>query len=126
MRLHESHEEGGFGVIHKAVTTQSADVDHTSTCIVQSGETKAHDWMVAVLGRTAGHTVRIQHGFTASAGQRCGDVEIRNYLRDQAGSGSLVFDLSVMRKRFGSSSHHQQNGLLTIRRTSMRLCVLQL
>jgi hypothetical protein len=36
---------------------------------------------------------------------------------------SLVFDLSVTLQRFGSSRHPQQNGLLTIRRTSMRLCV---
>jgi hypothetical protein len=43
------------------------------------------------LFRTAGHTVRTKHGVTASAGQRRGDVEIRNYLRDQAGSRSLVF-----------------------------------
>ena len=48
--------------------------------------------MVSVLGplfRTAGHVVRTQHGVTASAGQRRGDVEIRNYLRDQAGSRSF-------------------------------------
>ena len=54
--------------------------------------------MVSVLGplfRTAGHTVRKQQGVTASAGQRRGDVEIRNYLRDQAGSLSLVFDLLI-------------------------------
>ena len=46
--------------------------------------TKAHDWMVSVLGplfRTAGHVVRTQHGVTASPGQRRGDEEIRNYLR---------------------------------------------
>ncbi len=58
--------------------------DHTSTCTAHSGATKAHDWMVSVLGplfRTAGHTVRTQHGVTASAGQRRGDVEIRNYLQ---------------------------------------------
>ena len=61
----------------------------------------------------AGHTVRTQHGVTASAGQRHGDVEIRNYLRDQAGSRSLVFDLSIAHDRFGSSSHVQQNDLLT-------------
>jgi hypothetical protein len=41
----------------------------------------------------------------------CGDVEIRNYLLDQAGSRSLVFDLSITHDRFGSSSHVQQNGL---------------
>jgi len=29
-----------------------------------------------------------------SAGQRRGNVKIPNYLRDQAGSRSLVFDLS--------------------------------
>ena len=35
----------------------------------------AHNWMVSVLGplfRRAGHTVRTQHGVTASAGQRRG------------------------------------------------------
>ncbi|MFN9910652.1 MAG: hypothetical protein ACK56F_31860, partial [bacterium] len=42
-----------------------------------------------------------------------GDVEIRNYLRDQAGSRSLVFDLSIAHDRFGSSSHVQQNGSLS-------------
>ena len=90
--------------------------DHTSTCTAHSGATKAHDWMVSVLGplfRTAGHTVRTQHGVTASAGHRRGDIEVRNYLRDQAGSRSLVFDLSIAHDRFGSSSHVQQNGLLT-------------
>ena len=73
--------------------------DHTFTCTAHSGATKAHDWMVSVLGplfRMAGHTVRTQHGVTASAGQRRGDVEIRNFLRDQAGSRSLVFDISFL------------------------------
>ena len=72
--------------------------------------------MVSVLGplfRTAGHTVRTQHGVTASAGHRHGNVEIRNYLRDSAGPRSLVFDLSIAHDRFGSSSHVLQNGLLT-------------
>ena len=81
-----------------------------------SGATKAYDWMVSVLGplfRTAGHVVRTQHGVTASAGQRRGDVEIRNYLHDQAGSRSLVFDLSIAHDRFASSSHVQQNGCLS-------------
>jgi hypothetical protein len=51
---------------------------------------------------------------TASAGQRRGDVEIRNYLRDQAGlDRSLVFDLSIAHDRFGSSIHPQQNGCLS-------------
>jgi hypothetical protein len=83
--------------------------DHTSTCTAHSGATKAHDWMVSVLGplfRIAGHVVRTQHGVTASVGQRRGDVEIRNYLRDQAGSRSLVFDLSIAHDRFGSLSSH--------------------
>jgi hypothetical protein len=90
--------------------------DHTATCTAHSGATKAHDWMVSVLGplfRTAGHTVRTQHGVTASADQRRGDVEIRNYLRDQADSRSLVFDLSITHDRFGSSSHVQHNVLLS-------------
>jgi hypothetical protein len=90
--------------------------DHTSTCTSHSGATKANDWMVSVLGplfRTAGHFVRTQHGVTASAGQRRGDVEVRSYLRDQARSRSLVFDLSITHDRFGSSSHVQQNGSLS-------------
>jgi len=90
--------------------------DHTATCTAQSGATKAHDWMVSVLGpliRTAGQPVRTQQGVTASAGQRCGDVKTRNYLRDQAGSRSLVFDLSITHDRYGSSSHPLQNGSLT-------------
>ena len=72
--------------------------------------------MVGVLGplfRTAGHTVRTQHGVTASAGPRRGDVEIRNYLQDAAGRRNLVFDLSMTHDRFGSSNHVQQNGLLS-------------
>ena len=68
---------------------------------------------LAPLIRAAGHTVRTQHGVTASAGQRRGDVEIRNLLRDQAGRWILVFDLSITHERFGSSSHVQQNGHLT-------------
>jgi hypothetical protein len=63
--------------------------------------------------RTAAHTVRTQHGVTASAGQRHGDVEIWSYLGDKSGSWSLVFDLSIAHDRFGSSSHVQQNGLLS-------------
>ena len=52
-------------------------------------------------------------GVTASEGQRQGDVEIRNFLRNQAGSRSLVFDLSITHDRYGSSSHPLQNGRLT-------------
>jgi hypothetical protein len=61
--------------------------DHTSTRTAHSGATKAHDWAVGVLGplfRTAGHVVRTQHGVTASAGQRHGDVEIHSFLQDAA------------------------------------------
>ena len=72
--------------------------------------------MVGVLGplfRTAGHAVRTQHSVTASAGQKRGDVELCSYLQDAAGRRSLVFDLSMTHDRFGSSSHVQQNGLLS-------------
>ena len=58
------------------------------------------------------HTVRTQHGVTASAGQRRGDVEIRSYLQDAAGRRSLVFDLSMPHDRFGSISHVKQKGML--------------
>jgi len=56
--------------------------DHTSTCTAHSGATKAHDWIVSVLGplfRTAGHTVRIQHGVDGKrrpTAWRCGDSEL--------------------------------------------------
>ncbi len=74
--------------------------DHTSTCTAHAGATKAHDRLVGVLQplfigvlgplfRTDGHTVRMQQ----ANGRR--DVEIRNYMRDQAGSRILVFDLSI-------------------------------
>ncbi len=59
------------------------------------------------------NTVRTQHEVTVSAGQRRGDVELRSFLRDQAGSRSLVFDLSITHHQFGSSSHVHQNGLLS-------------
>jgi hypothetical protein len=88
--------------------------DHAATCTAHTGATKAHNWLVGVLGplfRTAGHTVHTQHSVTASAGQRRGDVQIRNYMRDQAGSRSLVFDLSITHDRYGSNSHVKQNGL---------------
>jgi hypothetical protein len=93
--------------------------DHTATCTAHSGATKAHDWAVGVLGplfRSAGHTVRTQHQVTASAGHRRGDVEIREYVRDAAGSRSLVFDLSITHDRFGSSTHVQQNRTSATRR----------
>ena len=84
--------------------------------LAHSGATKAHDWAVGVLGplfRSAGHVVRSPHRVTASAGKRRGDVEVRNYLHDAAGSRSLVFDLSITHDRFGASTHVQQNGSLT-------------
>ena len=90
--------------------------DHTSACIAHSGATKAHDWAVGVLGplfRSAGHVVRSQHQVTASAGQRRGDVEVRNYLHNAAGSRSLVFDSSITHDRIRSSCHVQQNCLLS-------------
>jgi hypothetical protein len=58
--------------------------------------------------RLAGHTVRTQHGVTASAGQRRSDVEIRNYLRDQAGSRRLVAYLSITHDLYGSGNHPLQ------------------
>jgi hypothetical protein len=76
--------------------------NHTRTCTKHSGASLAHDWMVSVIGPifpTAGPKVRTQFGDTASAGQRRSDVEIRDYLRDQADSRSLVFDLSVTHER---------------------------
>ena len=87
--------------------------DHTSTCTAHSGATKAHDWTVSVLGSLFVRPDTWSEHSTASAGQRRGDVEVRSYLRDQAGSRILIFDLSIAHDRFGSSSHVQQNGSLS-------------
>ena len=71
-------------------------------------------------GRSA--RVAVPHGLThgqdaarrnGKAGQRRGDMELRSYLQDAAGRRSLVFDLSMTHDRFGSSSHVQQNVLLS-------------
>ena len=65
--------------------------DHTSICTAHSGATKAHDWMVGVLGplfRTAAHTVRTQHAVTASAGQRRGDVRSATTLGTKRAAGA--------------------------------------
>ncbi len=63
-------------------------------------------------GRTRrAHTAR-SHGKRRPTARRCGGA-LRNYLRDLAGSLSLVFDPSIAHDRFGSSSHVQQNGCLS-------------
>ena len=62
--------------------------------------------------RSAGHTVRTEKGVTASAGNGAAMWRFGTISRE-AGSRSLVFDLSIAHDRFGSSSHVQQNGLLT-------------
>ena len=100
--------------------------DHTSTCTAHAGATKAHDWMVGVLGplfRTAGHTVRTQHGVAASAGQKkrfattyetkMQDVS-RSWSSTSASRMSALAQVATCNKMGCSRS----------RRTSMRLCVL--
>jgi hypothetical protein len=74
----------------------------------------------ALLGlRRRGHT---QHGVTA--GQRRGDVEIPNYLRDQAGSLSLVFDSSLPTTGLGQTATCSKIVCSHTPRTSMNSCVL--
>jgi len=51
------------------------------------------------------------------------DVEIKSYLRDAAGSRSLVFDLSITHDRIGSSCHVQQKVCHRIPRTLTPPCV---
>ncbi len=100
---------------------------HTPTCTAHPGATKSHDWMVSVMGplfRTAGHTVRTKNGVTASAGQRRCDVEIRTYLRDQAGSRSLVFDIPSRTIGLAQVATCSRTICCRIPRTSMRLRVL--
>ena len=53
--------------------------DHTSTCTAHSGATKAHDWMVSVLGpygRTLGQNIARRHGQRRPTAWRCGDEEL--------------------------------------------------
>ena len=39
-----------------------------------------------------------------SRGQRCGDIELADYLADATGPVNLVMDLRIAQERFGSSS----------------------
>ena len=56
--------------------------DHTSTCTGHSGATKAHDWMVSVLGpllpngRTLGQNTARRHGQRRPTAWRCGGEEL--------------------------------------------------
>ena len=100
--------------------------DHTATRTAHSGGTKAHEWMVSTLGglfRTAGRTVRTQHRVTASASQRRGDVEIRNYLRDQ-GSGAWSSTSALPMTATGQVAMCSRTVCYHIHRTLMALCVL--
>ena len=74
--------------------------------------------------RTAGHTVRTQNGVMASAGQRRGDVEIRNYMRDQAGSRSWSSTCPSHTTVKAPEATCSRTVCYRIPRTSMRLCVL--
>ena len=66
------------------------------------------DSKVVPQGRTHGpHAARRNGKRRPTARRRC------SYLQDAAGRRSLVFDLSMTHNRFGSSSHVQQNGLLS-------------
>jgi hypothetical protein len=87
--------------------------DHTSTCMSLRRNLGARlDGLCArpslPHGWTHGPHPARSHGQRGPTARR---REIRNYLRDQAGSRSLVFDLSVTLERFGSSGRPQQNGL---------------
>ncbi len=75
---------------------------------------------VSVHGRSA--RAAVPHGRTRSLHAGCRNckrrptarnVELRSYLQDVVGCRSLVFDLSMTHDRFGSSSHVQQNCLLS-------------
>ena len=50
--------------------------DHTSTCTAHSGATKAHDWMVSVLGRTRRAHTAWSHGKRRPTARRCGDTQL--------------------------------------------------
>ncbi len=87
--------------------------DHVSTCTAHSGAKKAHDWAVeqlADLFRTT-HRVKTQQ-VARSRGQRCGDIELANYLADPADPVPLVLDLRIAHERFGSSTDPSINGHL--------------
>ena len=103
--------------------------DHTATCTAHSGATKAHDWMVGVLGQscvfhTAGHTVRTQHGVTASASQGRVNVELSSYLPDDAAAGAWSSTCPLPTTVLGAVATCSRKVCYSITRTSMRLCVL--
>jgi hypothetical protein len=87
--------------------------DHLNTCTAHSGAKKAHDWMVAQVAdlfRTT-HKFKTQH-MVKNRGQHCGDIDLRDYLVNEAGPVPLVLDLRIAHDRVGSSTDPNLNGHL--------------
>ncbi len=85
--------------------------DHLCTCTAHSGVKKTYDWVVdqiTVLFRTT-HKVKTQQ-VTRSRGQRCGDIEVADYLANMSGPMPLVLDLLITHDRFARSSDPSING----------------
>ena len=66
--------------------------------------------IIADLFRTT-HKVKTQQ-VVRSRGQRCGDIELADYLANAADPVPLVLDLRITHNRFGSSSDPSINGHL--------------
>ncbi len=49
---------------------------------------------------------------TGSRGQRCGDIQLTDYLVNEEGPVSLVLDLHIDHERFGGTSDPSRNGHL--------------
>jgi hypothetical protein len=85
--------------------------DHLCTCTAHSDAKKAHEWSVdqiADLFRTT-HKVKTQQ-LAKNRGQQCGDIQLSDYLANEAGPVPLVLDLHITHERFGSNSDPSLNG----------------
>ena len=83
--------------------------------------------MVSVLGplfRTAGHVVRTQHGVTASAGQRRGDVEVRTIFGIRPGAGAWSLTSASPMTGLGQAATCSRTGACRALKMWMRRCVL--
>jgi hypothetical protein len=87
--------------------------DHLGTCTVHSGAKKVHDWSVDQIAELFHTTHKSKtRQVVWNRGQKCGDLELSDYLANPVVPVPLVLDLRIDHERFGSSSDPSINGHL--------------
>ena len=100
---------------------------HDARFGAHSGATKAHDWMVSVLGplfRTAGHTVRTQHCVTAAQANGAAMWRFGTIFGIRPGTGAWSLTSALPMTGLGQAATCSRTGACRTLRTGMRRCVL--